>query len=832
MRSTGWIPAALALVIWCAACIWPSSAILLEFAGTTGSPDADVAMTPIGMLLARSIGWAGAVAILATVLGWIPGRVLGSRVGRRGFAAVALLLAIPVCLPGYVVFWSWWQAWPPGSGLHQWAVSRDIVPLMRELTLLASLTCWSWPIVSWCVAGCAQNMPAHADDLLGMTGSPWWRRLQVRFRYDSRGLLLGWLLVALITFANTISFDLATVYTFGNELRAREALGASPSQLLGTALPAISITVFAAAVLWFTLNAPRHQRVLNAQTSASRAALVTTAILWLVSLAIPGALLITNFAGMVRDNGLEPVQQFAGYYGEGVVNTLGVAFATGFTAALIALGLTMMWMDHRPMVRGLAHIQALGWLIFGSIPATIAAMSLETAYNRPGVLHTLVYSTPVVLILGQVGRFAFIGALIGRWLAMREPAELRDLRRMDQAGALLPFLKATWPRLSAATFATFGIAAVLAAGEITLTNGIRPAGFDVLAPSVLNAMHYQQVDTVLLAVLGQLLLAVLVAAALMGMLWRSNRRAKLMVVGLAILPVLLLSGCARDDDTPQPLDVEFAFGAPGQSLGQFDYPRGIAVDRANEFVYVVDKSARVQRFSVDGEPEAYWRMPAKDNGKPTGLNVAPDGRIFIADTHYYRVIAYDADGNELLRFGSYGKEPGQFIYPTDIEFGPKGELYVSEYGGNDRIQVFDAQGNYLYSFGSFGSDDGQFNRPQSMMFSADKSRLFVADACNHRIQIFSRDGKRLGGFGQLGRAPGDLSYPYDLTVLADGTLFVCEFGNHRVQHFTAEGRSIGIYGRLGAGAGELRYPWGIDTDGENAFVLDSGNNRVQVMELP
>ena len=125
----------------------------------------------------------------------------------------------------------------------------------------------------------------------------------------------------------------------------------------------------------------------------------------------------------------------------------------------------------------------------------------------------------------------------------------------------------------------------------------------------------------------------------------------------------------------------------------------------------MDKSARVQRFSLDGEPQLEWRMPIWELGKPTGLNVSPDGRIFVADTHYFRVIAYDQEGTELMRFGSYGEGPGEFIFPTDVEFGSEGRLYVSEYGGNDRIQVFDADGSYLFGFGSFGSEAGQFNRP-------------------------------------------------------------------------------------------------------------------------
>ena len=64
------------------------------------------------------------------------------------------------------------------------------------------------------------------------------------------------------------------------------------------------------------------------------------------------------------------------------------------------------------------------------------------------------------------------------------------------------------------------------------------------------------------------------------------------------------------------------------------------------------------------------------------------------------------------------------------------------------------------------------------------------------------------------------------------SLLVCEFGNNRVQRLAATGESLGVYGRVGRGEGELQYPWGIDGTGSRVFVLDSGNNRVQVIAPP
>ena len=306
------------------------------------------------------------------------------------------------------------------------------------------------------------------------------------------------------------------------------------------------------------------------------------------------------------------------------------------------------------------------------------------------------------------------------------------------------------------------------------------------------------------------------------------------LVGLWIcgLIVLLLSGCTPDANAP--LDPDLTFGTPGQGLGQFGYPRCIDVDQQNKWIYVIDKTARVQRFSFDGKAQIEWHMPDSENGKPTGVSVGPNGHVYVADTHYFRVMEYDCDGNLINKFGEYGEGPRQFIYVTDIAFAPDGCLYVSEYGGHDRVQVFTPNGKYLFEFGSFGREFGQFNRPQSLAFSHDGKELYITDACNHRIVVTDLQGHWLRTIGSAGREPGQLCYPYGLKVLPDGTLLVAEFGNNRIQRFDPappNGRSLGVYGRLGRGEGELQYPWGVAATDDRIFVLDSGNNRVQVIEM-
>ena len=190
-------------------------------------------------------------------------------------------------------------------------------------------------------------------------------------------------------------------------------------------------------------------------------------------------------------------------------------------------------------------------------------------------------------------------------------------------------------------------------------------------------------------------------------------------------------------------------------------------------------------------------MPERTVGKPVGISIAPDGRVFVPDTHYHRIIVYDREGRELERHGSFGTGPGEFVYPTDVAFGPDGRIYVSEYGTNDRVQVFDASWNHLHAFGRFGREDGEFARPQSIALCPESGELYVADTCNHRIGVFSLEGEWLRSLCGPGAEPGRLAYPHGLELLPDRTLLVSEIGTDRVQRPGPRGRTVPrVLGRI------------------------------------
>ena len=301
-----------------------------------------------------------------------------------------------------------------------------------------------------------------------------------------------------------------------------------------------------------------------------------------------------------------------------------------------------------------------------------------------------------------------------------------------------------------------------------------------------------------------------------------NRR---VLWAVMILAPLIPAGCdGGSAGESRPSDI---FGKTGRGPGEFSYPRA-AVAVPGGWFFVVDKAGRIQCLTQEGKSIREWRMPEIYAGKPTGLGLNPDGKLYIADTHYARVLVYSLEGELLHQFGSFGLGPGQFRLPTDVAVDRNGFIYVSEYGGNDRVSKFTPEHEYLFSFGGPDAGRARLSRPQGLCCDPDGT-LWVADGTGHRICHFGADGEFLGDFGRLGSEPGALRFPYNVDRLSDGTLVVCEYGNNRVQRFDRHGNSLGTWGAAGRSPGELAYPWALTVlDDDRILVVDSGNNRMQI----
>ncbi|HEU0038809.1 MAG TPA: hypothetical protein VFR76_06015, partial [Verrucomicrobiae bacterium] len=112
-------------------------------------------------------------------------------------------------------------------------------------------------------------------------------------------------------------------------------------------------------------------------------------------------------------------------------------------------------------------------------------------------------------------------------------------------------------------------------------------------------------------------------------------------------------------------------GSRGVGLGEFNKPRSVAVD-AQDNVYAVDMTGRVQKFSPDGRFLLSWQMPETTLGKPKGMGRDREGNILVIEPHYQRVNQFSPEGERLAQWGCQGTNAGCFTLPRAVTVNSRG----------------------------------------------------------------------------------------------------------------------------------------------------------------
>jgi DNA-binding beta-propeller fold protein YncE len=301
----------------------------------------------------------------------------------------------------------------------------------------------------------------------------------------------------------------------------------------------------------------------------------------------------------------------------------------------------------------------------------------------------------------------------------------------------------------------------------------------------------------------------------------------LRVFAIQLALVLLLSACSRGPAAPALKLREWrAWQLPPEGP-TLPTPRSLAVGTQDELA-VLDTAGRVTIYDAGGTLLRQWHMLDVSVGKPEGVVILSDGRVVVCDTHYHRIVYFDATGNWLRNFGSEGTGRSQFIFPVGICKDPAENLYICEYGGNDRVQKFTREGEWVGEFGSFGTGAGQFQRPSGLTWLDGK--IYVTDAINNRVLIFTDGGKFVQNLGDP--TPPAFDLPYDVALGPDGILNVIEYGAGRLSRMKPDGRLVGRLGETGQGTGQFATPWGITVDSKGRiYIADTKNRRLVALRF-
>lgn len=254
--------------------------------------------------------------------------------------------------------------------------------------------------------------------------------------------------------------------------------------------------------------------------------------------------------------------------------------------------------------------------------------------------------------------------------------------------------------------------------------------------------------------------------------------------------------------------------------------------------------------------------------QPTGLAVATDGTVYVADTDNCVIRKIDPLGVVTTLAGRAGVcantdgtgANAAFGLPMDIALDRAGTLYVSDMNAHAIRKVtpagvvttltsalvgpwgvsFDAAGTlYVADYGNFAVNKvnvttgevslvvNLMGRPLDVAIDA-AGLLFITDYTGGNLM-------ELPSFGLVTLETGR-SFPAGLAFDGAGTLYLAASGSHRIDGIGADGGSFGYLGSSGHSGSsdghgsDARFfsPQGLSTDAAgNLFVADTGNNLIR-----
>ncbi|HRQ72468.1 MAG TPA: hypothetical protein PLU35_05515 [Phycisphaerales bacterium] len=465
-----------AIVLMCivaVAVLWPAGwALVGVVRGVLDAGAGDLAITRVrAVALARSVAW-------------------GLRSARSAWAP---LLLAPMLLPNYLAYAGWNLLRAPGgvlAGVVDDALQRGAtwapIAMGRAFAWLG-LVLWVWPVAAVVLAIAARRIDRAVLDALALEPMRGWRRAALIVSATRWGWVGAAGCAALLTLASPVPLHVANVPTYAVEV-VWFSLDFHPFaerwRSWASAWPLVAVALLAGVAI-----AGPVARAASARTGGEATddrprvgafAWCAAGTVWSLSVAVP-------FVLLARDAGtLRAIANTARTIAPAAASSGAWAAIAGATAVIVAACVASIAGSRRRADRWLVACALASWLAAALMPGVLIGSAVDAAYGRA----PLVGGSIVVVAVGEVARFGFLGVLIGCVLARLQPRALADLRRLDGAEGVRGWWRVARP-MQAGALAGVGLATgALAFHEVEAASQLQPPGLGGLATLMLNFLHF------------------------------------------------------------------------------------------------------------------------------------------------------------------------------------------------------------------------------------------------------------------------------------------------------------------------------------------------------
>ena len=223
---------------------------------------------------------------------------------------------------------------------------------------------------------------------------------------------------------------------------------------------------------------------------------------------------------------------------------------------------------------------------------------------------------------------------------------------------------------------------------------------------------------------------------------------------------------------------------------------------------------------------------------PSGVTVAADGSIWVADVQDHVVRKLSAEGSVQMVLGTVGvasTAQGQFQTPYSVAASPDGKLWVAEARNPGRLQAFDqVTGEFLLEVTTAGGGTalrtlvGVATDSSGNVYVVENQTSGTLTACVH---VFGPEGvwaRDIGYYSSVNPAADRALYrPRDVAVDSEGSVYIVDQGAttrptyRRVQKFSSTGT---LLAKSPSNIWSSYYLWGISSGPGGAIYVADGAN--------